>query len=394
MPCSADADDVIQNTFLSAFRNFENLRDPDAFKYWLLSIAKNECRLYYRRKYRAEIVSIKSLGGLPAATERNDGISHEILERLSSDAREVMVLYYVQEKSQAEIAGLLGIPVGTVKSRLHYARERFKAECPPHIRTMYERGAMMKEQNNYTAGFPMDLPEIVITKKDTPFFEVKYAGEPMPVIGSTAYEGTYRYPDKKLSLVSHFLAEKECVIHEVSGVKIRQDIYSLKYGKYDRDAQNYYVQMNGEYLRYLGKSYGSPADKDEAFVIHTFLDDGYNKIVNAEDPVRGNPLVIRENPAEVKENGYVIPQDNIRYTTGVYDVRIGNEVYETVGVLDGRPALYMTESYITRDGKCVLRRWYELPAMLDFETYGDTLTAPDLTVNGLTYVLLEERLYK
>ena len=62
MPCSADADDVVQNTFLAAFRNFGTLRDPSAFRAWLLAIAKNECRMYYRRKYRTETVSLEALG--------------------------------------------------------------------------------------------------------------------------------------------------------------------------------------------------------------------------------------------------------------------------------------------------------------------------------------------
>ena len=140
MPCSADADDVVQNTFLAAFRNFGTLRDPAAFRAWLLAIAKNECRMYYRRKYRTETVSLDALGEIAAKTGVRGGISREILDALPEDARTILVLYYVEEMPQADIAARLGIPVGTVKSRLHYARERFRTACPPHIRRRLFRG--------------------------------------------------------------------------------------------------------------------------------------------------------------------------------------------------------------------------------------------------------------
>lgn len=406
MPCSADAEDVIQNTFLAAFRKFGSLRDPDAFKYWLLSIAKNECRLYYRRKYRAEIVSIDTVGDLPArmSFRGGAGISREILERLPPDAREMIVLYYVQEKSQAEIAALLGIPVGTVKSRLHYARAQFRAECPPHIRTMYERGAMMKEQNNYTAGFPMDLPEITITKKDTPFFEVKYAGVIVPEVGNRSYEGLYRYPGKKLTLVSHYRAERKCVINEAEGFKICEDMYSTKRDSFERNCQTSFVQMTDEYIRYLGFMYGDVYTandfSEETMVMHTFLDADYNSIVNAEDPVRGNRLLIKERPAAYNGDELVLEKENIEYSTGVYDVKIGDTVHEVIGLIKVQNGGYVTEQFITRGGQCVLLRWYESWNSIELsdnypEEYMATLGGNKrIRINGIDYIHIEDRLYK
>lgn len=404
MPCSADADDVVQNTFLAAFRNFGSLRDADSFKYWLLTIAKNECRLYYRRKYRTETVSLDAVGEIPVTPKRDGGISREILERLPADAREIMMLYYVQEKSQAEIAARLDIPVGTVKSRLHYARERFRNECPPHIRTMYERGSSMKENTNYTAGFPMELPEIVITKKDTPFFEVKYAGVVVPEVGNRSYEGLYRWPAKKLTIVSHYRAERKCSISGAEGVKISEDIYSIKLGEFNRNCQTSFVQMTDEYIRYLGFMYGDIYTLDDncedEMVLHTFLDDGYNNIVNAEDPVRGNPLVIRERPVQYDGDNILLEKQHFRYTTGVYDVTIGGKTYETVGVIEVQNGGYATETYITREGQCVLLRWYETWVSICLngnysDEYRETLDENRrLTINGEEYIHIEDRLYK
>lgn len=407
MPCSADADDVVQNTFLAAFRNFSSLRDPASFKAWLLTIAKNECRMYYRRKYRTDVIPLDAVGEIAAKTGTRGGISQDVLDALPDDARTILVLYYVEEMSQADIAARLGIPVGTVKSRLHYARERFRAACPPHIRSMYEKkGSIMKEKNiDYTAGFSAEMPEIVITKKETPFFEVKDIGVIVPEVGNRSYEGTYRYPAKKLMLVSHFRAERLCNIHGAEGVKICEDMYSPPMDYYTRNAQTSFVQITDEYRRYLGFMYGDdyiPENEDtyeDTLVLHTFLDEGYNNIVNAEDPVRGNPLVIRERPAKYDGDKILLEKPFFRYTAGVYDVKIGENVYEAVGVIEVLNG-YATEKFITRDDRCILLRWYETWVSVCMNgNYSDEYRKSldgnrRLTINGEEYIHLEDRLYQ
>ena len=409
MPCSADADDVVQNTFLAAFRKFSSLRDPASFKAWLLTIAKNECRMYYRRKYRTDVIPLDAVGEIAEKTGTRSGIAQDILAALPDDARTILVLYYVEEQSQADIAARLNIPVGTVKSRLHYARERFRAACPPHIRSMYEKkGSIMnmKEKTiDYTAGFSPELPELVITKKDTPFFEVKDIGVIVPEVGNRSYEGTYRYPAKKLTLVSHYRAERLCCIHDADGVKVCEDMYSPKMDYYTRNAQTSFVQMTDEYLRYLGFMYGDDyipeheTTYEDTLVLHTFLDEGYNRIVNAEDPVRGNPLVIRERPAQYDGEKILLEKPFFRYTTGVYDVKIGETVSEAVGVIEVMNG-YATETFITRDDRRILLRWYETWESICMncnysDEYRESLGGNRrLTINGEEYIHLEDRLYK
>ena len=408
MPCSSDADDVVQNTFLAAFRNFSSLRDPGSFKAWLLAIAQNECRLYYRRKYRSNVISLDTLGEIAAKIGTPGSISQEILDTLPDDARKILILYYIEELPQTEIAAQLKIPVGTVKSRLHYARERFRTACPPHIRSMYEkRGSNMNKNKtiDYTAGFSPELPELIITPKDTPFFEVKDIGVIVPEVGRRSYEGTYRYPAKKLTLVSHFRAERLCNIHGAEGVKVCEDMYSPKMDYYTRNAQTSFVQMTDEYLRYLGFMYGddyipeTETTYEDMLVLHTFLDEGYNKIVNAEDPVRGNPLVIRERPAHMDGNTFVLEKPFFRYTTGVYDVKIGDTVSEAIGVLSVMNG-YATEKFITRDDRCILFRWYETWGSICMngnysDEYRESLDNNcRMTINGEEYIHLEDRLYQ
>ena len=50
LPSQADADDVLQEVYISAYRNFPNLKNKDAFKPWIISIARNKCNDYFRAK--------------------------------------------------------------------------------------------------------------------------------------------------------------------------------------------------------------------------------------------------------------------------------------------------------------------------------------------------------
>ena len=54
MPASVDAEDVLQETWLAAYTHFDKLADPASGKAWLLAIAKNQCALWYRKRYRRE----------------------------------------------------------------------------------------------------------------------------------------------------------------------------------------------------------------------------------------------------------------------------------------------------------------------------------------------------
>ncbi len=405
---SADADDVVQNTFLAAFRNFSSLRDPAAFKPWLLAIARNECNLHFRRKARTATVPLESVAE-PSVSYRfspDTGPFRDTLDRLPPATRELLTMYYVRELPQTEIARRLGIPPGTVKSRMAAARAQFRAACPPVVRKMYERGIIMNEQkNNFTAGFPLDAPEIVLTRTDKPFFAVDFPGILPTVVGERVAEGLYRYPHAKLDLVCHYRAERPCVICEAEGVKVCEDIYSVRRDRLTRNAQTHFIQKTDEYIRILGFMYGDEQiDGDfteDGMVLHTFLDEGYNAVVNAEDPVRGNPVKLAERPAGVDENGdYLLEQPHIPYTTGVYDVNIGNDVCEAVGLVSVQPGGGVaSEQYVSRAGKCILLRWYE--------TWDSAMTSPNyesfrenivknrtIRVNGTEYVHVEDRLYK
>jgi RNA polymerase sigma-70 factor (ECF subfamily) len=130
---SADAADATQETFVSAWSHRDALRDPDLFDAWLGRINLNACRAQLRRRGRAQIREIRLPDPLdarePASPERalddrtaDADAFDRAFARLSVDDRAILVLHHLRERPVAEIAATLGVPEGTIKSRLHRAR--------------------------------------------------------------------------------------------------------------------------------------------------------------------------------------------------------------------------------------------------------------------------------
>jgi len=123
----ADARDATQDAFISAWRHLPNLREPEKLDAWLGRILVNACRQILRRRGRVRDVSIDvaaSLADPKASAEGTDLRSIlAAFDRLSIEERTLLTLHHLQHRPVAEIAGVLGIPVGTVKWRLHQARQ-------------------------------------------------------------------------------------------------------------------------------------------------------------------------------------------------------------------------------------------------------------------------------
>ena len=131
LPTAADAEDVLSEVYLTAYCKFSQLGKEESFKPWILSIARRKCADFYRlRAARAEVPLDDISEDILTDVGAGSGIAESVravLERLSSTDREVLILFYFDELPQADIACKLGIPLGTVKSRLHTAKERFRA---------------------------------------------------------------------------------------------------------------------------------------------------------------------------------------------------------------------------------------------------------------------------
>lgn|GEM_PF-2792820 len=127
------AEDVAQEAFLTAYLHLGTLREPAAFPGWLRRIVERQAQRLHRRQPLllplAAADQCAATAAEPAVlleqAELRDQV-YAVLAALPPQQRDVIALFYISDYSLQEISTFLGIPVGTVKSRLHTARERLK----------------------------------------------------------------------------------------------------------------------------------------------------------------------------------------------------------------------------------------------------------------------------
>jgi RNA polymerase sigma-70 factor (ECF subfamily) len=122
---TADVEDALQETFLAVWRGAVSYRPQGTPQAWMWVIARNQAALLLRRRGPVLAALEEVPHGLdPAETAM---IRADIATALSGPDGEVLRLMYVQDRPVAEVATLLGIPAGTVKSRAHRARRLLRA---------------------------------------------------------------------------------------------------------------------------------------------------------------------------------------------------------------------------------------------------------------------------
>jgi RNA polymerase sigma-70 factor, ECF subfamily len=146
-----DAEDLVQDTLVRAYRFFDSFEAGTNFKAWLLRIQMNTFVNRYRRASRERqvfdgpmatpvgegVMSRASMRGLtdPVGDAQRNLIALEIkraFEELSEEARAMVLLADVEELSYKEIADIVGCPIGTVMSRLHRARKQLQVSLHNH----------------------------------------------------------------------------------------------------------------------------------------------------------------------------------------------------------------------------------------------------------------------
>ena len=121
----ADADDVTQNVLLALFRTDKAFESEEHLKRWLLRVTMNECRRLWRSPW-SKTEDIETYAKAAAAEDPQRGELFRAIMALDKRCRAVIVLHYYEGYSVAETAALLGIPPGTVGTRLKRAREKLR----------------------------------------------------------------------------------------------------------------------------------------------------------------------------------------------------------------------------------------------------------------------------
>ena len=129
----ANVDDILQDIWLTVFKKIHKLKDAQSFAVWLYRIAGNKVYDRFRRKDRCvplpEEDDFPVSGGDEPVFEANDTEKlHRALNELKPYHREVLTLCFIEQMSYQSIADVVGCSIGTVRSRIFYAKQSLRQE--------------------------------------------------------------------------------------------------------------------------------------------------------------------------------------------------------------------------------------------------------------------------
>ena len=386
----ADADDVLQEIYLTAYQKFSQLKNKDSFKAWMISIARNKCNDYFRKKAMQYEIPIDEITESELSYGRH-GVStvatvRETLHLLGDKDKQILYLYFWKDLPQAEIAKRLDIPVGTVKSRLHTAKQNFKTQYPYNIEASKGENTMKK--------LPEYIPEYKIEASNKAPFSVKWE-ELMgwfliPKLGEKLSWAMYDIPSRKCSHVYDMQVTGKAKVHGIEGVELtaREAAYSDKTEVINR---TFVAQLTDTHCRYLAtfrndggiRNYITFLDGDEFMLIWGFGEDNCGNETN---------LSVKGDIQRVGNTVTSANKDFLLDIVGRYTVTIGGKSYDTVCVMD--ISTYnggvISEQFLDKDGKTVLwRRYNRDDWAIDRykKPWSKQLPENDrLIVNGTTYV--------
>ena len=379
-----DADDVLQEIYLTAYQKFSQLKKEESFKPWILSIARNKCNDYFRKKANQLEIPIEALAEKELYDSRY-GITEvetvrETLDLLGDKDKQILYLYFWKGLPQTEIARQLHIPLGTVKSRLYTAKQNFKNKYPGEKTTMKK--------------LPEFLPQYKIQKSNDAPFAVKWE-ELMgwfiiPRLGESISCGMYDIPSRKCSHIYDMKVIGKAVIHGIEGVELTASEASYS-DKKEMIHRTFVAQLTDTHCRYLA----AVRNEDNVRNYITFLDgDAFMQIWGFGEDNCGNETNLVPK-GDIKRNGQMITSRNKNYLldiVGRYTVTINDRCFDTVCVMviETLHSGVVSEQFIDQNGRTILwRRYNRNDWAIDHYHKEWTELLPEnerLTINGVTYV--------
>ena len=392
---AADAEDVLQEVLSAAVISLPSLREGANVKAWLLGIARNKCADYFRHKYRRGEVPLEDAGRIAILPTRfaltRDSLVQDTLEKLNPQDRQILHLCYWQELPQQEIARRLGVPLGTVKSRLHNARERFRAAYPHQT-----KGATLMRSI-----MPKTLPDYTITPSELPPFPCKWE-ELMgwfivPRLGEKLSWAMYDFPERVRTEEDRLTVTGRAVVHGIEGVEIEVETNDPmdcnQTGDDDAYVQRSFVaQLTDTHCRILSETHSQGGVKQ----MYTFLDgDAFLDNWGFGPDNCGNEINLAPKGLITREGNILTTrggEKELLDVVGRYTVTIGGKQYDTVCVIMHEAYMggMVSEQFIDQQGRTVLWRRFNADDW-HFDHYGKTWSEmlPDsevLIINGKRYV--------
>lgn len=391
----ADADDILQETWLTAYRKIGTLRDPSSARAWVLSIARSRIADWYRKSTDTlPLDDIRLRRGIRGYSFREPSAVSEVLARLSENDRTILVARFYGELSYAAIAKRFGIPEGTVKSRLSTAREHFRALYPTANKA--EKGDTNMEEK---CVLPEILPEYTITPDSRAPFPVVWE-EMMgwflvPQEGETCTWAMYDFPARKRTEWVEMAVTGRVQVHGIDGVSItateHEPMENNRIGTEEMSRRVFAAQVTDTHCRILAQGMYDGG----VWKYYTFLD-GEDFLANwgfGEDNC-GN-LTHPTRRGIITRSGSVVTCEPVPFcldVVGRYTVTIGGKVYDTICVMDIETydEGMVTEQYLDARGRTILWRRFNRYDWAQ-NRYGKPWTEllPDnerITVNGKTCV--------
>jgi RNA polymerase sigma-70 factor (ECF subfamily) len=126
------AEETAQDIFIRVWKSLGSYRGQSSISTWIYSIARNTCLTALRNSVAKRTISLESAGVQKIAERResvsgpgHSGLDWELLlSQLPENYRSVVALFYMEDKSYQEVARMLDLPIGTVKTHLHRARKQ------------------------------------------------------------------------------------------------------------------------------------------------------------------------------------------------------------------------------------------------------------------------------
>jgi len=386
-----DAEDIFQEVLTSACLGFSSLRNPARFKAWIIGIARNKCCDYLRRKYRLTEYPLEDAERIAFLPRRfaltQDTLVEETLTRLPEADQQLLHMCYWQQLPQGEMARRLGVPLGTVKSRLHHARERFRAAYP----------TAQKGNTPMQTIMPKYIPRYTITPSPLPPFECKWE-EMMgwfivPKLGEKISWAMYDRPEGIRTEANDLTVVGRATVHDVEGVEIEVRTHDpMEFNAVDDSGyvqRSFVAQLTDTHCRVLAETHTQNGAKH----MYTFLDEYFLGNWGFGEDNCGNETQLSRK-GDITRKGQTIQTVDKKFlldVVGRCTVNINGKSYDTICVMDVETYNdCVSEQYIDRNGRTILWRRFN-PDDWRFERYGRKWSEmlPDsdrLIVNGRTFV--------
>ncbi|MBQ6996254.1 MAG: RNA polymerase sigma factor [Lachnospiraceae bacterium] len=385
----SDAEDILQDVYFTAYKNWGKLKEKQSFKAWVVSIARHKCNDYYRKQAKFSEVPIDNLVETELLLTRlgyaEASFIEDILDSLSDKDKQILHLTYWEELPQKQIAKALDIPLGTVKSRLHAAKQNFKMN--------YTSKSNIRKDDESMSKLPSKLPEYKISVLSQPPFIVKCEElqglSIIPKIGEKITWGLYNFASKQCEEFSEVCVLGKAEVHGIEGVEIKSVQHDIKNNQVNE--RLFVAQLTDTHCRYLSETHWENGVKK----CFTFLDGDIfmNNWGFGEDNC-GNKILIEPNNLIKREGSRITKtvEKEVLDVVGRYTVEIGDKSYDTVCVMDlghFNNAIAI-EQYIDKNGRTILWRRFNRDdwALKRYKKkWSEQLPENErLMINGETYV--------